>query len=79
MLDALVALDWVGRLEEPRRARYVLLCDPATTPAEPLIAKLLLDPAPDLEADLEARRLRHRAPRRAAAREHRWRRSGVAH
>ena len=28
----------------------MLLCDPATTPAEPLIAKLLLDPAPDLEA-----------------------------
>ena len=50
MLDALVQLDWVGRLEEHRRARYVLLCDPATTLAEPLIAKLLLDPAPDLEA-----------------------------
>ena len=45
VLDALVELDWVGRLEEPRAARYVLLCDPATTPAEPLIAKLLLDPA----------------------------------
>jgi membrane protein len=28
----------------------VLLCDPATTRAEPLLAKLLLDPAPDLEA-----------------------------
>ena len=50
VLDALVELDWVGRLEEPKGARYVLLCDPATTPAEPLIAKLLLDPAPDLEA-----------------------------
>ena len=50
VLDALTQLDWVGRLEEPRGARYVLLCDPATTPAEPLIAKLLLDPAPDLEA-----------------------------
>ena len=48
VLDALVALDWIGRLEEPKTARYVLLCDPATTPAEPLIAKLLLDPAPDL-------------------------------
>jgi membrane protein len=48
VLDALVELDWVGRLEEPKTARYVLLCDPATTPAEPLIAKLLLDPAPDL-------------------------------
>jgi membrane protein len=50
VLDALAQLDWVGRLEEPKGARYVLLCDPATTPAEPLIAKLLLDPAPDLEA-----------------------------
>ena len=49
VLDALVELDWVGRLEEPKGARYVLLCNPATTPAEPLIAKLLLDPAPDLE------------------------------
>jgi len=28
--------------------RYVLLCDPASTSAEPLVAKLLLDPAPDL-------------------------------
>jgi len=50
VLDALVELDWVGRLEEAKGARYVLLCDPATTRAEPLIAKLLLDPAPDLEA-----------------------------
>ncbi|MEO5843473.1 MAG: YihY family inner membrane protein [Caldimonas sp.] len=50
VLDALVELDWVGRLEEPKGARYVLLCDPAATPAEPLIAKLLLDPAPDLDA-----------------------------
>jgi membrane protein len=48
VLDALVELDWVGRLEEPKTARYVLLCEPATTLAEPLIAKLLLDPAPDL-------------------------------
>jgi len=50
VLDALAQLDWVGRLEEPKGARYVLLCDPATTRAEPLFAKLLLDPAPDLEA-----------------------------
>jgi membrane protein len=50
VLDALVELDWIGRLEEPKGARYVLLCDPAATAAEPLIAKLLLDPAPDLEA-----------------------------
>ena len=68
VLDALVALDWVGRLDEERTsARYVLLCDPATTRAEPLIAKLLLDPAPDLEATWQARRLRRDASRRAVA------------
>jgi membrane protein len=50
VLDTLCELDWVGRLEEPLDPRYVLLCDPATTRAEPLVAKLLLDPAPDLEA-----------------------------
>ena len=48
VLDVLVDLDWVGRLDEHGGARYVLLCDPETTPAEPLVALLLLDPAPDL-------------------------------
>ena len=48
VLDVLVDLDWVGRLDERGGARYVLLCDPETTPAEPLVALLLLDPAPDL-------------------------------
>ena len=41
-------LDWVGRLEEHGDARYVLLVDPATTAIEPVVAKLLLDPTPDL-------------------------------
>jgi len=50
VLEALIELDWVGRLEESGSARYVLLCDPAATLAEPLLAKLLLDPAPDLAA-----------------------------
>lgn len=50
VLDTLVALDWVGRLDEPRGARYVLLCDPAVTPAEPLVARLLLEPSPELGA-----------------------------
>jgi membrane protein len=49
ILEALIELDWVGRLDESGGARYVLLCDPATTLAEPLLAKLLLDPAPELE------------------------------
>jgi membrane protein len=48
LLDALVEIDWVGKLSEAGDARYVLLCDPATVQAEPLLAKLLLDPAPDL-------------------------------
>jgi membrane protein len=50
VLDALCGIDWIGRLDEAGSARYVLLCDPASTLAEPLIARLLLDPAPDLEA-----------------------------
>ena len=48
LLDLLVELDWVGRLAESRSRRYVLLCDLATTSAEPLVARLLLDPSPDL-------------------------------
>ena len=47
-LEALVAIDWAGKLAEAGDPRYVLLCDPASAPAEPLLAKLLLDPAPDL-------------------------------
>jgi membrane protein len=49
LLDTLAAIDWVGRLEEPGGARYVLLCDPQATPAQPLLAQLLLDPAPTLK------------------------------
>ena len=48
LLDALVEIDWVGKLAEEGDPRYVLLCDPQTAKAEPLLAKLLLDPAPDL-------------------------------
>ena len=50
LLDALIGIDWVGRLEEPGEPRYVLLVDPARTRAEPLLAALLLDPSPDLGA-----------------------------
>jgi membrane protein len=49
LLDTLVGIDWVGRLEEPGSARYVLLCEPSTTPAQPLLAQLLLDPATSLQ------------------------------
>jgi membrane protein len=50
ILETLVALDWAGRLDEPGGARHVLMCDPAATPAEPLLAQLLLDPSPALRA-----------------------------
>jgi membrane protein len=50
LLDTLVGIDWVGRLDEPGGARYVLLCDPQATPAQPLLAQLLLDPAPTLKS-----------------------------
>lgn len=49
VLDALVGLDWVGRLDEEDRgttreeARYVLLADPDQTPLAPLMERLLLD------------------------------------
>jgi membrane protein len=46
LLDTLVRLDWVGRLEEEGAQRYVLLCDPRSTQAQPLVAELLLEPSP---------------------------------
>ncbi|ALV07449.1 YihY family inner membrane protein [Roseateles depolymerans] len=42
VVDELLDLDWVGRLEEEGAQRLVLLCDPAATRAEPLIRTLLL-------------------------------------
>lgn len=49
LLDTLVDIDWAGRLDEPGGARYVLLADPATTSARPLLAQLLLDPTAPLQ------------------------------
>jgi membrane protein len=43
-LDALLAMDWVSRLDEGDTARYVLLCDPAATPLAPLVDRTLLAP-----------------------------------
>jgi membrane protein len=40
-VGALVALDWLGRLNEAGE-RYVVLIDPATTPLAPLAERLLL-------------------------------------
>jgi len=48
ILDSLVAIDWLGRLDEAGGARYVLLCDPATTKARPLLSQLLVEPTPAL-------------------------------
>ncbi len=46
ILEMLQVFDWVGRLDEPRDPRFVLLCDPARTLAQPLLAQLLLEPSP---------------------------------
>jgi membrane protein len=43
VVDALVALDWCGRLQEEGANRLVLLIDPVTTPAAPLVDRLLLE------------------------------------
>ncbi len=45
ILEMLVAFDWVGRLDESDDPRFVLLCDPARTPAQPLLSQLLLEPS----------------------------------
>jgi membrane protein len=41
VLDELVAIDWVGRLEEEGAQRLILLADPEQTPAAPLLRRLL--------------------------------------
>ena len=43
-IEALMALDWVARLDEDGGQRLVLLVDPATTPARALIDAMLLEP-----------------------------------
>jgi membrane protein len=59
VLDALAALDWIGRLDEPGSGRHVLLCDPARTAAQPLVSRLLLDPAPAVERFWRCARIDH--------------------
>lgn len=49
VMEALLALDWVGQLQEERtdgEARNVLLADPDTTPLQPLLHTLLLSYEP---------------------------------
>jgi membrane protein len=50
LLEPLMRLGWVGRLDEDAGRRHLLLCDPALTPAEPLIDQLLLAPDPRTRA-----------------------------
>jgi membrane protein len=45
VLESLVGLDWVGRLDEEGDPRFALLCDPHATPAHRLIDTLLLSRA----------------------------------
>ena len=52
VLETLVALDWVGQLNDAQgsaESRYLLLADPQTTLLEPLMARLLIRPAPSLD------------------------------
>lgn len=44
VIELLVELDWLARLDEPGSQRLVLLCDPASTAARPLVDGLLLTP-----------------------------------
>jgi membrane protein len=46
VVEMLLKFDWVGRLDESHDPRFVLLCDPARTPAQPLLAQMLLEPSP---------------------------------
>jgi membrane protein len=42
LLETLMNIDWVARLDEGDAPRYVLLCDPAQTLAQPLLKATLL-------------------------------------
>jgi membrane protein len=50
VLEALVALDWIGQLDEAEagQSRYLMLVEPNRTPLEPLLDKLLLAKSPAL-------------------------------
>lgn len=50
VLELLLELDWIGRLEEAGDQRLSLLCDPGQTLAEPLLRALLIAPSPHLES-----------------------------
>ena len=49
ILDTLLAIDWIGRLDEKGDPRFVLLCDPASTKARALVSALLIEPSSSLQ------------------------------
>ncbi len=60
VLEVLMDLDWVGRLDEETPsggARHVLLAQPSTTPLAPLMRKLLLPEAEGTTRFLQSQRL----------------------
>ena len=50
VLESLIALDWVARLDEDGARRHVLLADPHVTLAAPLVDGLLLEPTASTQA-----------------------------
>jgi membrane protein len=50
LLETLIQLDWVARLDEEGAGRHVLLADPQTTLAALLVDTLLLEPTPATQA-----------------------------
>lgn len=44
VVDELIGMDWLARLDEGGEARLVMLVDPETTPAAPLVGRTLLAP-----------------------------------
>jgi len=68
VLEELVALDWVGQLQEERTdegARWVLLVDPDRQVLGPLAERLLLRREPSTEALWNAAKLATRRLREA--------------
>jgi membrane protein len=57
ILEVLSGLDWVARIDEGDEGRFVLLCDTARTPAQPLIDTWLLAPGSATRAFRERARL----------------------
>ncbi|PTT85928.1 hypothetical protein DBR42_14045, partial [Pelomonas sp. HMWF004] len=43
VVEKLLAMDWIGRLEEQGAQRLVLLCSPERAPAEPLVSAFLAE------------------------------------